>query len=74
MVYQHFTLIPGFTVLENIVLGSEPRVRGLGIDWASAERGVREIMEGTGFRVDLNAKVGTLPVGVKQMAGILKVL
>ncbi len=74
MVYQHFTLIPQFTVLENIVLGSEPRAKALKVDWPQAEEKVREIMRVTGFKVDLHAKVASLPVGVKQMVEILKVL
>ncbi|RLG82025.1 MAG: ABC transporter ATP-binding protein, partial [Thermoprotei archaeon] len=32
MVHQHFTLVPRFTVLENIVLGAEPRRRHLEVD------------------------------------------
>ncbi|PUA31479.1 MAG: ABC transporter ATP-binding protein [Zestosphaera tikiterensis] len=74
MVHQHFTLVPQFTVLENIVLGSEPKVNKLMIDWSRAEEEVKELMKLTGFKVDLNAKVASLPVGMKQMAEILKVL
>ena len=56
MVYQHFTLIPEFTVLENIVLGSEPRVRpgedALVVNnlWVRDDEG-RYTVKGASFRV-----------------------
>ncbi len=74
MVHQKFELIPQFTVLENIVLGLEPRGKYLSINWEEARRKVEEIMRVTKFRVDLDAKVGNLPVGARQMVEIIKVL
>ncbi len=74
MVHQKFELIPQFTVLENIVLGLEPRGKYLSIDWGRARRKVEELMRVTRFKVDLNAKVGNLPVGARQMVEIIKVL
>ena len=74
MVHQHFTLVPRFTVLENIVLGAEPRRRRLEVDWGAARRRVEELLRATGFRVDLDAEAGSLPVGARQMVEILKVL
>ncbi len=74
MVHQNFMLVPEFTVLENIVLGSEPRRGALGVDWGEAEKRVREIMRITGFNVDLHTRVSSLPVGARQMVEILKVL
>src|ERR1700760_3268129 len=42
MVHQHFMLADNFTVLENVVLGAEPR-RGLRLDRATARERIREI-------------------------------
>ena len=41
MVHQHFMLADNFTVLENVVLGAEPR-KGLGLDRSAARKRIRE--------------------------------
>src|SRR5215213_2599649 len=54
MVHQHFMLADNFTVLENIVLGSEP-TRGGRLDRAEGRRRILEISEryGLGLRPDV---------------------
>ncbi len=74
MVHQKFELIPEFTVLENIVLGDEPRKGLFEIDWDNARKKVEEILEMTRFKIDLDARISTLPVGARQMVEIIKVL
>ncbi len=74
MVHQKFELIPEFTVLENIILGSEPRRGRFSIDWSEARSRVEDLMKLTRFRVDLEAKISSLPVGARQMVEIIKVL
>ena len=73
MVHQHFMLVDNLTALENIMLGAEP-----GFLLRRAEAAVRpplqRLMESTGLRVDLDARVGDLPVGDRQRLEILKVL
>src|SRR6476620_9442373 len=44
MVHQHFMLADNFTVLENIILGSEP-TKGGRIDLAEGRRRIREISD-----------------------------
>ena len=44
MVHQHFMLADNLTVLENVVLGSEPR-KGVFLDQAEAGRRILEISE-----------------------------
>ncbi|GAA1734908.1 ABC transporter ATP-binding protein [Luedemannella helvata] len=76
MVHQHFMLVPVFTVAENVMLGAE-RARGgpLGIlDRARARRDVREVSNRYGLRVDPEAIVEDLPVGVQQRVEIIKAL
>jgi ABC-type uncharacterized transport system ATPase subunit len=73
MVHQHFMLIPGLTVAENIVLGREPR-RGLRLDLARAEREIRELSTRYGLTVDPRRRVSELSVGEEQRVEILKVL
>lgn len=74
MVHQHFMLIPPFTVLENIVLGQEPR-RTMGrMDWPEALRKINELSQTLGFKIDPQAKVEDISVGLQQRVEILKAL
>jgi simple sugar transport system ATP-binding protein len=74
MVHQHFMLIPPFTVLENIVLGQEPR-RGLGkLDISEALRKINQLSQELGFKIDPRAKVEDISVGLQQRVEILKAL
>ncbi|ASJ16271.1 ABC transporter ATP-binding protein [Thermococcus chitonophagus] len=72
MVYQHFTLVPTFTVLENLylaMLSLNPRVT-----INEVEKMAREKMKELNFEVPLNEIVEELPVGVQQRVEILKAL
>jgi len=74
MVHQHFMLVPVFTVAENVMLGHE-RTRGLGVlHRESARRQVRELSERYRLRVDPDALVEDIPVGVQQRVEIIKAL
>jgi general nucleoside transport system ATP-binding protein len=73
MVHQHFMLADNFTVLENVVLGAEPR-RGLGLDREAARTRIREIGRRYGLEVDPDALVERLGVGDRQRVEIIKVL
>jgi ABC-type uncharacterized transport system ATPase subunit len=74
MVHQHFMLVPVFTVAENVTLGMERVRRGGLLDRHRTRRDVRELSERFGLRVDPDALVEELPVGVQQRVEILKAL
>jgi len=75
MVHQHFMLIPVFTVTENIMLGVESTSGPLlTLDRDEARRRIVELSEEHGLRVDPDAFVEDLPVGVRQRVEILKTL
>ena len=74
MVQQHFTLIPIFTVLQNIVLAKEPRKFGALLDDRQAEERITALAAQLGFDVPLNTPVESLPIGTQQHTEILKVL
>jgi simple sugar transport system ATP-binding protein len=74
MVFQHFMLIPVMTVAENLVLGNEgPAKRGL-LDIAGARQRTRELSEKYGLRVDPDARVSDVSVGMQQRIEILRAL
>ncbi len=73
MVHQHFMLVEPLTVTENIVLGREPGKFGV-IDFGAARERVREISERYSLKVDPDAKIMDLSVGMQQRVEILKAL
>jgi len=74
MVHQHFMLVPKMTVVENVVLGAEPRGFGGRLDMATATEQVAELSRLYGLEVDLNARVEDIPVGMAQRVEILKAI
>jgi general nucleoside transport system ATP-binding protein len=73
MVHQHFMLADNFTVLENIVLGSEPTRRGR-LDPAEARRRIVEISDRYALDLEPDELVEDLGVGDRQRVEIAKVL
>lgn len=73
MVHQHFKLVQPFTVAENIVLGSEP-LRMFALDMAAAVRDVVRLSRQYGLKVDPQAKIEDISVGMQQRVEILKTL
>jgi general nucleoside transport system ATP-binding protein len=72
MVYQHFTVVPGMTVAENLLLarGRLPAV----IDWTAVRAELRAFLQTTPFQLDLDATPQDLSAGEKQKLEILKQL
>src|SRR6056297_2797472 len=73
MVHQHFMLLDPFTVTENIILGAEPGKFGT-IDYKQAREEVKAMSEKHGLKVDPDATVESLSVGLQQRVEILKTL
>ena len=73
MVHQHFKLIDVFTVLDNIILGAETTKFGF-LQKKEARSRVLELSEKYGLKVDLDAKVEDITVGMQQRVEILKML
>ena len=72
MVYQHFTLVPSMTVLENLVM-SRPDVPAV-IDWKHERDELEAFITTMPFKVPLDRPVHGLAAGEKQKAEILKQL
>jgi len=74
MVHQHFKLIEVFTVLDNIILGAETTNKLGFLKKKEARKKVQELSEKYGLKVDLDAKVEDITVGMQQRVEILKML
>lgn len=73
MVHQHFKLVDVFTVLDNIILGAETTKLGF-LQKRKARQKVQQLSDKYGLRVDLDAKVEDITVGMQQRVEILKML
>ena len=72
MVYQHFTLAPGMTVAENLLLagGKTPAL----IDWKTKRAELQAFLATTPFSLDLDVTPASLAAGEKQKLELLKQL
>ena len=73
MVHQHFKLVECFSVLDNIILGVEPNKMGF-LQKAEARKKVMALSEKYGLRVDPDALISDISVGMQQRVEILKML
>ena len=73
MVFQHFKLVENFTVLENIILGAEDG-RLLKPSLAKARKSLLKLADDYGLKVDPDALIQDIGVGMQQRVEILKAL
>ena len=73
MVHQHFKMVECFSVLDNIMLGVEPCKAGF-LQKSAARKRVVELSEKYGLRVDPDALISDISVGMQQRVEILKML
>ena len=73
MVHQHFKLVHNFTVLESIVLGRETTKMGV-LKMDAARKKVMELSEKYKFKIDPDAYISDITVGMQQRVEILKML
>lgn len=70
-VYQHFTLVPNLSILENVVLGAEG---GVLVDLTTAEGRVTSLLADFGLDVSPHTEIRHLALGQRQRVEIIKVL
>jgi simple sugar transport system ATP-binding protein len=73
MVHQHFKLVECFSVLDNIILGVEPS-KGLFLEKKGAREKVLQLSDKYGLKVDPDALISDITVGMQQRTEILKML
>ncbi len=73
MIYQEFNLVPDLGVVENVVLGVEPR-RGTFLDRAGAAARVAQVLAELGIALPLDRPARRLSVAEQQLTEIAKCL
>lgn len=72
MIHQSSTLVPEFTALENLILGTEGNKMSL--ELKDAEEKILKLQEDFGLKFPLNVKVKNLPAGIKQKVEIIRAI
>ncbi len=73
MVHQHFKLVHNYSVVENIILGREETKNGF-ISLTDAKKKIVELSHRYKLKIDPNAKIQDITVGMQQRVEILKML
>ncbi len=73
VVYQELSLLPDFSVAENISMGMWPRKNGR-IDWKKVNGRAVDVLKNVNLELDPEELVSGLPMAVRQMVEIGKVL
>jgi len=73
MVHQHFKLVHNFTVLENIILGVETVKFGM-LKLDNARSQILQLSEHYKLKIDPDALISDITVGMQQRVEILKML
>ena len=73
MVHQHFKLVEIFSVLDNIILGVEDTKGGV-LQKVKAREKVLRLSEQYGLKIDPDATIEDISVGMQQRVEILKML
>ena len=84
MVHQEFSLIPGFTATENILLNREPQKKNVisevfgqrlnTLDYKEMDRRAAAAIEKMGVEIDAKMVISSMPVGHKQFTEIAREL
>ena len=84
MVHQEFSLIPGFTAAENILLNREPTKKGIAaetfgprlntLDYKEINRRAEAAIDKMGVKISADMTISDMPVGHKQFTEIAREL
>lgn len=84
MVHQEFSLIPGFTATENILLNREPQKKNVlsevfgprlnTLDYKEMDKRADAAIEKMGVHIDADMRISDMPVGHKQFTEIAREL
>jgi len=74
VIYQDFSLFPNLTVAENLALNCQLEQNKTFVSWKSVRQTAKRALQGLGITMDLDARLGELPIGQKQLVAIARAL
>ena len=74
VIYQDFSIFPNLSVMENLAYNSELMQKRKFVNWKRFRKIAEEAVSKINFKVDLDEKVGVLPVADKQLVAISRAL
>ncbi|MEG0256804.1 MAG: sugar ABC transporter ATP-binding protein [Christensenella sp.] len=74
VIYQDFSIFPNLSVMENLAYNSELMQKRKIVNWKRFRKIAEEAVSKINFEVDLDEKVGVLPVADKQLVAISRAL
>lgn len=72
-VYQEVNLVPNLSVMENLLLGREPR-GPFGIKWRELRTRAERAVKRLGLEIDVRQPLGSLSIALQQMVAIARAL
>jgi monosaccharide-transporting ATPase len=72
-VYQEVNLVPNLSVMENLLLGREPK-GPMGIRWGELRKRAEAAIARLGLGIDVRAPLGSLSLALQQMVAIARAL
>ncbi|MCI8334883.1 MAG: sugar ABC transporter ATP-binding protein [Lachnospiraceae bacterium] len=72
VIHQEISLVPGLSVLDNILLGTEEK--GFFLNRKARREKAKRMMEDIGFEIDVDALVGSLSIAQQQIVEIIRAL
>ncbi len=73
LVQQELAIVPELTLLENLVLGNEPR-RAARIDWTRAREEAERLAASVGASIDWTLQAAHAPIAIQQQVEILRLI
>jgi len=74
VIYQDFSVFPNLSVMENLALNTELAAKRKLVNWRRFRTIAQQAVAQIDFRVDLDAKVGSLSVADRQLVAICRAL
>ena len=74
VVYQELMLAPHLSAAENILMGQQPRLNRLMLDWPTTYARAEEVIDLLGVQLDVKRPVRTLSVAQQQVVEIARAL
>ncbi len=73
-VYQEINLCPNLTVAENLLIGRQPRLLGVGVNWGKLNQRAAQYMADLGIEINVTQPLGSYSIAIQQMVAIARAI